>query len=363
MAAVTLARVAIQDFRNLTFVEVEPSAGLNILVGQNAQGKTSTLEAIHLVSTGRLLRPGKEGGAIQTGKHEAAVYASVEPIRTEIRVVLKHGLRKQVLLNGSHLKRASDVLGRFPTVSFSSLDLALVDGDPSDRRGFADAELSQLYPAYLRAFSVYRRALDQRNSLLKAAQEQSVGASEFEVWEGPLADAGDAMRAYRLSWLASLEAHAAIAQERLGSGEVVKLRWHLAEDGDLATILAETRRRDVARGSTTCGPHRDELEITLDGVPAKTHASQGQRRSIVISLKAAVLETAREVLGVPPALLLDDVFSDLDAGRRSILVDLAREQGGQVFITCTEFEQGGKLLDGDATLFRVESGRVSRLGR
>ena len=128
-------------------------------------------------------------------------------------------------------------------------------------------------------------------------------------------------------------------------------------------MLPEVRRRDIARGTTSVGPHRDEIEVTLDGTPAKTHASQGQRRSVVIALKAAVLETAREVLGVPPVLLLDDVFSDLDAGRRAVLVEIAREQGGQVFITCTEFEESGKLMEGGAALFRVESGRVRRQDR
>ena len=361
-APIALTRLAVQNFRNLTFIELEPSPGLNLLVGQNAQGKTSTLEAIHLASTGRLLRPGKEGGAIQIGQDEAAIHATVEPTQTEIKVLMRQGLRKQILVNGSTLKRASDVLGRLPSVSFSSQDLLLVDGEPSDRRALADAELSQLYPAYLRAFALYRRALDQRNSLLKHAQDSHVADEEFSIWEQNLADAGEVMRTYRLNWLTMLEVYAAIAQERLGSGEKISLRWVLADKGSLLDTLAARRRQDIHRGSTTSGPHRDELDITLEKMPAKTHASQGQRRSIVIALKAAVLETAREVLGAPPLLLLDDVFSDLDSHRRTMLVEMALEQGGQVFITCTEQEQGGKTLVGKSAVFRVESGQVTRSG-
>ncbi|MES1228442.1 MAG: DNA replication and repair protein RecF [Armatimonadota bacterium] len=360
MSGIALTRLAIQDFRNLSFVEIEPAAGLNLLVGQNAQGKTSTLEAIHLASTGRLLRPGKEGGAIQIGRDEGAIHATVEPTQTEIKVVLRHGVRKTVQVNGSTLKRASDVLGRLPSVSFSSQDMLLVDGEPSDRRGLADAELSQLYPAYLRAFALFKRALDQRNSLLKHAQEAHVTEEEFRVWEEHLADAGEIMRTYRLNWLTMLEVHAAIAQERLGSGEKIGMKWVLADEGPMVESLAARRRQDIHRGSTGVGPHRDELEIKLDSMPAKTHASQGQRRSVVIALKAAVLETAREVLGSPPLLLLDDVFSDLDAHRRTMLVEMALEQGGQVFITCTEQEQGGKVLVGRSAVFRVQSGQVNR---
>ena len=354
----TVGRLAIKAFRNLEFVELLPDPGLNMLVGENAQGKTSTLEAIHLASTGRLLRAGKESGAIMVGRNDAAVQVTVNPGQTDVHVALKQGTRKQVQVNGMSLKRASDVLGRLPSVSFSSQDLALVDGEPSDRRGMADAELSQLYPAYLRAFAIYRRALDQRNSLLKAAQEAFVSDEEFDVWEERLAESGDVMRTYRLSWLATIETHAMLAQERLGRGEKVSLRWAMAEPDDARQSLVQNRRRDIARGSTSTGPHRDEIDILLDGLPARTHASQGQRRSVVIAVKAAVLETAREVLGTPPVLLLDDVFSDLDANRRSILVDMAMEQGGQVFITCTEEEQGGKNLVGKATVFRVQSGAV-----
>lgn len=360
MTPTTVARLAVRAFRNLDFVELVPDAGLNLLVGENAQGKTSTLEAIHLASTGRLLRPGKEAGAIMVGRKDAAVNATTAPNQGEIQVELRHGTRKQVKVNGMTLKRASDVLGRLPTVSFSSQDLLLVDGEPSDRRGMADAELSQLYPAYLRAFALYRRALDQRNSLLKAAQESFVSEEEFAVWEEKLAEAGDVMRTYRLSWLATIQAHATVAQERLGRGEKVALTWVLTEPDDPRESLSRNRRKEIARGNTTTGPHRDEIEITLDGLPARTHASQGQRRSVVIALKAAVLETARETLGAPPVLLLDDVFSDLDANRRSILVEMALEQGGQVFITCTEEEQGGKSLVGNATVFRVQSGAVVR---
>lgn len=360
MTPVTVARLAVKSFRNLDFVELVPDPGLNLLVGENAQGKTSTLEAIHLASTGRLLRAGKESGAIMVGRNDAAVHATLEPSQTEIHVAMRHGTRKQVQVNGMTLKRASDVLGRLPSVSFSAQDLLLVDGEPSDRRGMADAELSQLYPAYLRAFALYRRALDQRNSLLKLAQESHVSDDEFDVWEDRLAEAGDIMRTYRLSWLATIQAFATVAQERLGRGERVTLTWSLSEPDDPRGVLTRNRRKDIARGTTTSGPHRDEIDIDLDGLPARTHASQGQRRSVVIAMKAAVLETAREVLGAPPVLLLDDVFSDLDANRRSILVDMALEQGGQVFITCTEEEQGGKSLVGKSTVFRVQSGAVVR---
>lgn len=361
MKGPTLQSLTIDRFRNLDHVSYDPNPGLNLLTGSNAQGKTSILEAIYLCSTGRVLRGSRDTNAIQHEAQQSVVRATVDPGNVAIRVTLTHGARKRVAIHETDLPRASDVLGRLPSVCFSSQDLAIVDGEPSDRRAFADAELSQLYPAYFRHFAAYRRALEQRNALLKEAQSTRVDEAHFDVWEQKLADSGEAIRAYRTQWVAELGCHARKIQARLGEGENLQLEWLVDDSGDLLNALPARRHVDILRGSTGIGPHRDELEIRLDSYSAKLHASQGQRRSIIIAIKAAVLETAAEILRSPPVLLLDDVFSDLDQRRRDVLVQIALEQGGQVFITCTEPTFVGKDFLQQAMVMRVQSGRLELL--
>jgi DNA replication and repair protein RecF len=333
--------------------------GFNIVYGENAQGKTNLLEAVFLVSTGRLLRGSRDSQAILHGEETALVEAELAETGTVISVELRRGTRKKAMLNGASLPRPSDVLGRIPTVSFSAADLAIVRGEPADRRHFLDSELSQLYPAYLRHLSVYKRALEQRNALLKSAQDGYVDDEAFEVWEVQLGSHGEELRRYRRDWVASIAPAVAAAHAELGGGERVALGYVEHEEGSLGVGLATGRAEDVRRGFTGIGPHRDDLSIEVGGSEARPFGSQGQQRTAVIALKLAVLESAASVLGVPPVLLLDDVFSDLDQGRRSRLVERALQLGGQAFLTCTEREQAGVELVGRSKVFRVVSGEVS----
>jgi DNA replication and repair protein RecF len=349
-----LVRLSLARFRNYRSVTIQPGPGFNIVTGENAQGKTNLLEAVFLVSTGRLLRGSRDAQAILHGEDTALVEAELADTGTTVAVELRRGVRKRVMLNGAGLPRPSDVLGRIPTVSFSAADLAIVRGEPADRRHFLDSELSQLYPAYLRHLSVYKRALEQRNSLLKVAQESFVELEAFEVWETQLASHGAELRRHRREWVTSIAPVVVAAHADLGGGEGVSVEYVERDDGDLAA----SRFEDIRRGVTGVGPHRDELAIEIGGVEARAFGSQGQQRTAVIALKLAVLESAASVLGVPPVLLLDDVFSDLDQGRRSRLVERSLELGGQVFLTCTEPEQAGVELVGRSKVFKVVSGTV-----
>ena len=349
-----IERLTLHRFRNYRCAEVLPGPGFNIVSGQNAQGKTNLLESVFLVSTGRLLRGTRDAQAILHGEESASVSAELAGTGTCVAVELKRIGRKRVLLNGAALSRPSDVLGRIPTVSFSAADLGIVRGEPSERRHFLDSELSQLFPGYLRHLAVYKRALEQRNALLKAAQESFVADEEFEAWEAQLGEHGAELRRYRREWVGSIAPLVAAAHAELGGGESVSLAYHEHDEGE----LLQTRAEDVRRGFTGVGPHRDDLRIEIGGSEARPYGSQGQQRTAVIALKLAVLSSATNVLGVPPVLLLDDVFSDLDQGRRSRLVERALELGGQAFLTCTEPEQAGVGLIGRSKVFRVVSGAV-----
>lgn len=345
--------------RCLTVVEIRPSLGFNLVCGPNGHGKTSLLEGVHLVSTGRLWRGSKDSQAIQEGMDQAAASATLTPSGTEVAVHLARGAKKKATLNGLSLPRASDLLGRLPTVSFSAEDLEIVRGDPAARRSFLDEELAQIYPAYLRHLAQYKRALEQRNALLKLARDQWPGAAVFEPWEELLAQHGSEIRRYRVEWVDQLRQGAREAHQFLGGGEDLELAYDardaLAEGSD----FARSRSEDIARGSTSLGPHRDEMVIQVKGLEARHFGSQGQQRTAVIALKLAVQSLAKRVFGHPPVLLLDDVFSDLDASRRARLMEFALTEGGQVFLTCTEAEMAGEELARRSQVFLVQSGVVA----
>lgn len=352
-----------EDFRNYSHLAFEPDPRVNLIVGQNAQGKTNLLEAVHLVSTGRLLRPGRDAGAIREGCDSAMVEATISDTGTKIGVELRAGQRKRATLNGASLPRASDLIGRLPSVSFSTTDLGIVTGDPAERRLFMDFELCQLYPSYLRDLTVYKRALEHRNALLRAQSEGTwVDSAQYEPWEQQLAIHGAAIRHARVEWCASLATVAAQAHGGLTVGEALDVAYlskdEAESESDLAGLLASRRATEAQRGTSSVGPHRDDLTIRVAGRDARAFGSQGQQRSAVISLKLATFRLAEERFTHPPLLLLDDIFSDLDRSRRESLVGAALRAGGQVFLTCTEAEQAGSDLSGVGRLIKVRSGEV-----
>ncbi|MCB0825603.1 MAG: DNA replication/repair protein RecF [Armatimonadetes bacterium] len=361
----SLPHFALQSLRLIHFrlfedESISPSSHLNLITGQNAQGKTTILEAISLISTGRVMRGSRDGEAIQSGSDFARVDGILLGSETKVSVELAEGKRKKALLNDLGLPRASDLMGRLPTVSFSASDLRIVIGDPSDRRFLLDSELSQLFPSYLKHLAIYKRGLEQRNALLKQAHDRHVMDHEFEVWEEQMAESGSHLRDSRIGWVQHVNQAAMKSQDRLGAGEKLSLQYLVKDEvEDLQMGFVESRRIDIRRGSTTIGPHRDDIEIFVDGKPAKQFGSQGQQRTAVISIKLAVSQVATETLGDAPVLLLDDIFSDLDQHRRSRLVSCALEEGGQVFISCTEPEQAGGELIEQAKVFSVQFGKVT----
>ena len=356
-------RVTLTGFRNFAQLDLEIEPGFNVICGPNAQGKTNLLEAIYLVSTTRLLRGHKDTEAIRDLENRAHVQLELAPHGTLLGVTLERGVRKRASLNGMNLPRASDLMGRLPCVCISTIDLELVRGDPAERRMFLDVELSILSPAYLRHLTMYKRALDQRNALLKASREWTQPAEVFEVWEKHLAEHGAALRAARVDFVAALYDPAQSAHERIGGGENLEVSYIAKDDAmeeeALMTLLAQTRSGDVLRGSTTVGPHRDDLGIEVAKREARLFGSQGQQRTSVIALKLATLEVAKYRLGSVPLLLLDDMLSDLDQDRRALLVDVILDLAGQAVLTCTEAESAGERILERASIFQVRAGTVT----
>lgn len=354
----SLAKLSAWHFRNLD-EDWSPSEGVNLIVGPNAQGKTNLLEAVCLISTGRILRSARDdSAAIRTGESKAQVLGVLRESGTELKVTLGVGERRRAYLNNVALAKASDLMGRLPTTVFSNADLSIVREDAGERRRFLDQELAQIYPSYLRHFALYRRALDQRNALLKQVAFHPVEAASFEVWEDALAEHGQAMREYRIRFIDELQQIAGDMHRWLSSGENLRLEYVFPDRTELATLYREERNLDQKRGNTRHGPHRDDVLIELDGKEARTYGSQGQQRTAALSLKLSTIEVIHKTLGMLPMILLDDVLSELDFNRRSQLLDFVVGTQTQTILTCTEAEQAGSEVQKNAAIFRVTAGKV-----
>ncbi|MBS1704494.1 MAG: DNA replication/repair protein RecF [Armatimonadetes bacterium] len=353
-----------RHWRNLVEQRVDLHPRLNVLVGRNAQGKTNLLEAMYLLSTGQILRGSKDAEVICWDETEALVRGVLAESETLLEVQLVGGQRKRARINGSALSRISDLLGRLPSVTFSSQDMALVRGDPAERRTFLDTSLSQLYPGYLQHLANYKRALEQRNVLLRAAQEQNVPDDQFEIWEADMAQHGALLRHRRKQYVLDLHGYGGPILCGLEPGESLAIEYEAkdrhADHEALASALSEGRREEIRRGTSLIGPHRDDLALSINGHRTRTFGSQGQQRSVALSLKMASLKVASEVLGLAPLLLLDDVFAELDRFRQSNLLSLAFDHAGQVIMTCTEVDQIAASALALGQVFSVESGQICR---
>lgn len=363
VTAISVRRLALESFRNYSRLELELGPGLNVLYGRNAQGKTNALEAIYLLSTTRLLRGSRDVEAVRQGASRASVEASLAPFDSTLSLTLEAGKRKLAQLNGMKLPRAADLIGRLPSICVSALDMEIVRGSPEDRRLFMDLELSQLSPSYLNHLTHYKRSLEQRNALLRRAQDERVREDEFAVWEEPMSEHGAAIRSMRMELISELSPLAAEHQAFLASEESLSVAYEAKDEGvDVSAIgqlLAQHRDREIARGSSNIGPHRDDLAIVVEGRDVRYFGSQGQQRTAVLALKLAAHHRQRKTSGSAPLLLLDDILSDLDEGRRRRLVEWILTEARQAILTCTEPEVAGPELLSRALLFEVISGTVT----
>lgn len=363
-----LSSLHLFHFRNLDRVEWEPHPRANLILGANAQGKTNLLEAIFFLGTTKTLRPGAgPDDLIQHDQQEAIVRGKVShqdgQILRDLEAQLKRGQAKRFLLNFKKLSPLSKIFGQLPVVLFTPDDLELVKTGPAARRLYLDLEISQASSAYLADLTRYQRALKQRNGALRLYQEGRAGLDTVHAFDDELVRAGSAVIKFRRDAVAELGPLVADVQARLaGKPEVLGLRYlsSVAGEGqacpkeadaiahEFTLRLRERAREEQARAGTLTGPHRDDLELLLDGRPARAFASQGQQRSIALSLKLAEVQFLTRKLGEAPVLLLDDVLSELDLERQARLLSLLDERV-QTFVSSTHATalayKPGQVLD------------------
>jgi len=357
---VRLVRLTARSFRNLAPLTREiPPAGM-VLLGENGQGKTSVLEAIAYPVLFRSFRTVLDAEAVQFGDAGFHVGLDYERdgARRQVAVTFRAlGRRKQIELDGAAAARILDAAGQWLAVVFAPEDVRLASGPANLRRLFLDRALSLADPAYLRSLARYRSALAQRNAALRQGR-----LALATVFDPPLAHAGAAVLARRLAWLEETREPYRAALIALGeTGTEASLGYsgvaELTDPEAWKGRLAEAAPRDLARRTSTVGPHRDDLTLLLDGRSLRDYGSTGQHRSAAIALKLLELETIERATGTSPALLLDDVFAELDGERQARLARrLFADRAPQVFLTAP---RAGELPAGlQLPVWRVAQGRI-----
>lgn len=358
-------RAELHDFRAYEHSEVDFGPGLNVLVGPNASGKTSLLEALSVLATARSFRGAVDSEMVRTGRSGYRVAGRFAGRHGShgIEVVFQqpsgsNPARKAAAVDARPLPRPSAVLGRIPLTSFSPDDLALVKGPPAERRRFLDLLVAQTGPVHRERLLRFQRTVAQRNALLAdlAARRTApaAAAAVLEPWDEALGSESASVQAARAEVVGAL---AAVAGEVFGrvDGRELGLCYQ-------PSIFDPARRADeIRRGLTLTGAHHDELVVTVAGRDARRFASQGQQRSVVLALKLAAREVLERLTGETPVLLLDDVMSELDAGRGALLVGFLLS--GQVFVTTTDGPGLVRALGRsetrlEASWYRVEDARV-----
>jgi len=354
----------------LTF---EPSERLNVLVGRNAQGKSAILEAIYLLATSKSHRTSRDMEMVKLGAPFARVVAEIKrSARNDVtlEIDLSKAEKKTVKINTVKHAKIRDLIGQLNAVIFSDSDVEMVRGEPSGRRRLLNLEICQVSPQYAYALARYNRVLEQRNELLKDIKSGRAPALTLGEWERQLAGYGATVITKRMEFLQSLAKSAAEIYGVLTEGyerlEVsyrpnVQLNGARSVDEIAACItgaLAARREIDIARGTTTAGPHRDDVSISVNALPAREFGSGGQQRTAAIAIKLAEIELLREAAGENPVVLLDDIMAELDGSRRERVLD--RTAGCQAFLTTTDLSDiSGGILE-NAAVFEVEAGKVKR---
>ena len=332
----TVTELRLRGFRNLGDIVLEPAEEVNIIYGENAQGKTNLAEAIWLCSGMKSFRGAKDAELICRGKDFAKISMRWKDALRENHTELTVTNRRSAALNGIALPSAPALIGKFRAVVFAPSFLSIIENGPAERRRFIDTAVCQLKPAYAGVLAEYNRLLKQRNSLLKDVTFDTALLDLLDVIDEKLVSAGEKIAAVRKDYLKLLSPAAREIYTGLSSGrEKIDFKYISKNEGvSLSEALKANRREDILNKATSVGPHRDDIEITLNGMPVRAFGSQGQKRSCAVALKLTEAEILKENTGEQPVILLDDVMSELDYSRQDFILNHIKNR--QVFITCCD---------------------------
>ena len=357
-----------KGFRNIENAEIEFSPGANILLGENAEGKTNAIEAIYIFARGKSFRHRDDKELVGFGKEGFRIGIEYSDADGENSLEYAYfGRERRRIKNGYRVSKLTEMLGSFKAVLFFPDDLSLVKAGPEERRSFLNIAISQIYPSYVNIYSSYKFALENRNAILKKASKgEYVDENELFGWSSSLAEYAAFIYLKRVEYVNRLRAYVKKNMLDISDGkEDIEIFYESnIEKGEnltkeeikalyLEKLTSNTEKEKIV-GTTLYGPHRDDIEILINGKEARSYASQGQQRSIVLSVKLGEGEVVREITGEYPVYLFDDVLSELDEKRKGFVLMGLRDK--QLIITsCENIE---KYIEG-ARVIRVKGGNYS----
>jgi DNA replication and repair protein RecF len=357
--------IEIENFRNIDKAVLNFGNSLNLLIGANASGKTNLLEAVYFILTGRSLRGAKETLLIKNGCEYSRLKCKVTGSDGEsvIEIGFDGKCTKKLKVNGAALKRLYKLISISAVVSVTPIDIEISSGPPDCRRRFTDSLLSHCFPAYLSALNSYGKALKQKNALLK--ETSSPDKRQLNVWNSQLADYGGYILGKRLQFVSYLSERGPVLYNELYAGESIdfsyKSSFSIKSEGqlkiDLKEALEKAGEREVRISQSVVGPHRDDVDVNIDGKSLRDYGSRGQQRCAMLVMKFASLEYMENMRGEKPLLLLDEAVSELDEGRSANLLELSRSVG-QVIMASSHGIENHKHSN-ETVKFTIEKGKVS----
>ena len=362
MRIMKIKKLFLQNFRNYENETFEFSDGLNVLFGKNGQGKTNCAEAVFYLCTGASLRIRHDKQLIRMGAESARIVAEAENRYGKVTIEADiYENKREIRVNGSKISKNADLMGHINSVFFSPGELRLIQDGPDERRRFMNISISQTSPAYYTALLRYNKILDQRNTLLKN-RDVSLVLDTLPVWDEQLCKYAAIIIEKRAEFVDKLAPHAKEFHAFLTDGKeglLIKPEWKYAGDNtEVANILQRrlenNYEKDLRLGYTTVGPHRDDLDVLINGIDAKSYASQGQTRTAALALKLAEVQIFKILSGEYPVLVLDDVMSELDLPRRKKLLKCIADM--QTVLTCTHAER--VLYGAECNKIRIEDGKI-----
>ena len=351
-----IKRFAAKNFKNLSFLELFPDSEMNVICGENAQGKTNIIEAIWLFSGAKSFRGTKDSSFIKFGEQKARAEIDYIILGSENNARIEFSQKKTVFLNDKQLPSSSSLAGNFNAIVFSPSDLSLIKEGPNARRRFIDTAIGGIYPNYIEILKNYTRAVTQRNEIIKEYKYDSSLCVLLDVFEKEIADSGRKIIKYRKEYLDMLFKYLPEIYDGLSNGkEKISSVYVASCDGNmLEEELQNSRKRDSFLGYTSTGPHRDDIEFEINGISARSYGSQGQQRSVALALKFASSGVIKEISGEYPICLLDDVMSELDVSRQNYILNHIK--GWQSFITCCDPSNVQNLKQGK--IINIKNGGV-----
>ncbi len=350
--------LALKNYRNYEELDISFSEGINILYGNNAQGKTNILEALFIAATTKSHRGSKDKDIIKFENEEAHIRVNMKKrdVGHRVDMHLRKNGSKGVAIDGISIKKSTELFGMINMIFFSPEDLSIVKNGPGERRRFIDMEICQLSRIYYNNLQNYNKVLEQRNNLIRQIYYNPSLKETLDIWDDQLVNYGTAVIRERNNFISMLNDIIKDIHNKLTSGkEKIDLKYEPnVEIEDFSNVLLQKREADIKNGSTLSGPQRDDFGIIINDKDVRLFGSQGQQRTAALSLKLAEIELVKKIINDTPVLLLDDVMSELDSTRRNALLETIK--GIQTVITCTGYDDFIRERISIDKIYRIENG-------